>query len=817
MTKTFTVLSYFFILIITSFLATSQVSASKIFGKVTDENDQGLPFATLYIKNTSIGTTSNAEGDYSLEVSAGEYEIIFQFVGYKKTVRKVVTGEDDVRLDVKMVPEITTLDEVVVNAQDEDPAYAIIRQAIKKRKYFQNEVKGYDCKVYIKGLQRLDERPEKIFGFNVTVDTGIVYLSESVSEYSFQRPDKIKERMISSKVSGRNNAFSFNQASEMMFSFYDNIIEVEGISERGFVSPIANNAFLFYDYQLIGTFMDGDQLVNKIKVIPIRKNDPVFSGFIYINENSWRIHSVDMLLTKANQIEFVDSLNINQVYAPVENDKWMLLSQKFNFQFKVFGFKGSGYFISIHSNYLIEQDYEKKYFTHEIMSVDEDANKRDSVYWQKIRPIPLTSTEVKDYHIKDSLFVIKESRPYKDSIDRKSNKLTFGSIGLVGYTYSNTFKRKYFTINPVIDMIQFNTVEGLVPNLNLRYTKTYENNQFFRINPELRYGFSSNDFYARIEGLYYFNPKKFSFISLAAGKYVYQFDPSTPISPFINSYLTLVEERNFMKIYEKSFLRIRHRSELFNGGLLTSTLEYEDRKQLFNTTDYAFRDQNDRVFTPNTPTNLSLTDTSFPDHQALIIDFNLRLRFAQKYISRPNRKVSLGSKYPTFHINYRKAIDGILGSDIKYDRLQLTVTDDINFGLVGSGTYLVSAGTFINNDSTSFIDFKHFGGNETIFSSFVPGNFQLLDYYLYSTDNNYFKAHYEHHFNGFIINKLPLIRKTRVQAVSSLNYLKTSEVNNYLEFGIGLEHIFKVLRVDYYLGFLSGSRIQNGFRIGVGF
>ena len=372
---------YFFLTLLS--LITLQVSGEKIFGKVTDENGRGLPFATLYIKNTSIGTTTNSEGNYALEVTSGEHEIIFQFVGYKKTSRRINVGNASVRLDVKMELETTNLKEVVINAQDEDPAYAVIRKAINKRKFHQNEVKSYDCKVYIKGLQRLDEKPEKIFGISVNIDTGVVYLSESVSEYSFKQPNKIRERMISSKVSGRNNAFSFNQASEMMFSFYENIIEVEGISERGFVSPIANNAFLFYDYQLIGTFMDGEQMVNKIKIIPLRKNDPVFSGFIYINENSWRIYSVDVLLTKANQIEFVDSLKINQVYAPVQDDKWMLLSQKFDFQFKVFGFKGSGYFISIHSNYVIEKDYENKYFTNEIMSVDEDANKRDSIYWQK--------------------------------------------------------------------------------------------------------------------------------------------------------------------------------------------------------------------------------------------------------------------------------------------------------------------------------------------------------------------------------------------------------------------------------------------------
>ncbi|MDN5201259.1 DUF5686 and carboxypeptidase regulatory-like domain-containing protein [Fulvivirgaceae bacterium BMA10] len=799
------------------FLLCNQSFGAKIYGRVVDEHGNGLSFTTLHVKGTSIGTTSNADGYYSLEIASGSYDLIFQFVGYSTLVKHVDVGQEDLELNVTLKSEILALNEVVINANNEDPAYEIIRKAIKKRKSYLNEVKGFDCDVYIKGLQRLDERPDKIFGINVTIDTGIVYLSESVSTFSFQHPGKIKEKMISSKVSGRNNAFSFNQASEMMFSFYENIIKVEGLTERGLVSPIANNALLFYRYKLEGTSIEAGRIINKIKVMPIRKTDPVFTGHIYIVEDSWRIHSVDLLLTKDNQIEFVDSLFVNQVYAPVEQNKWMILSQKFTFRFNAFGFKGSGYFISVHSDYQIEPDYEKKYFTNEIMLVEEDANKRDSAYWRKIRPMPLTIKELKDYKIKDSLQVVKESKLYKDSIDRKSNKANFGNVFLTGYTFRKSYKRQYFFVDPLISLFQFNTIEGLATNIKVAYVKAFENRKFYRIEPELRYGFSNNKLNARIRALYYYNPKKFSYGSLSFGTFIHQINQENPINPLTNTITTLTEERNYIKLFQKTFVELKHRTELFNGGLLTSSLEFSEREQLFNSSDFTFNDRENRVYGPNTPVNTILEDTSFPIHQTLLVNFNLRLRIGQKYISMPNRKISLGTKYPTINLQFSKALKNVLGSDTQFDLFQMSIEDDMKFGLLGSANYLIKAGTFLNRDRLTFIDYKHFNGNRTYFGRFELGNFQLLDYYLYSTNGSFLQGHYEQHFNGFIINKLPLIRKTKVQTVVTLNYLRTKRLNNYYEIGFGLEHIFKFLRVDYFTSISNAENARHGVRLGFGF
>jgi len=803
------------IFIFLALIAFTTARAAEVRGIVTDENNVGLPFTTLYLKGTSTGTTTNLEGFYAMQLQPGPYQLVFQYVGYKTQVHDITITSSDLELNVRMVPDVIRLNEVVIKAGQEDPAYRVIRNAIKKRKFHLTEINGYSCDVYVKGLQRLDKVPEKILGFNLDLDTGIVYLSESVSQLSFKQPDDIKETVISSKVSGNNQAFSYNMAHQMMANFYQNLLEVQGLTERGFVSPIANNALLFYNYRLDGIIKEGDIIINKIEVIPKRKSDPSFVGYIYIIEDSWRIHSLNLMLTK-NQIEFVDSLKINQIYAPLDHDHWMLFTQRFSFKFKAFGIEGNGYFVGVNSNYEIEPTFSRKFFSHEIYSVQMDANQKDSIYWATIRPIPLTQTELTDYHLKDSIQVIKETKVYKDSVDSASNRITISNILLGGYVHADSYRSRFYRFDPIISAIQFNTVEGLVLNFRLGYTKRYEDKRFFRITPELRYGFSGKDFYGQVKGRYGYNPKKYAYIEAAAGHFVAQYNHQNPISPFINTVMTLFVKENYMKLYEKTYGRITYRNEMVNGLRLTGSIEFSERRQLENTTDFTFFNWENKEYTSNIPVNANLSETSFITHQALLLDLQLQIRFAQKYWSRPYEKINLGSKYPALDLVYRTGIKA-LGGDVKYDQVEIRLHDNLRYGLVGSGEVFARAGTFINNDNLTFIDFKHFNGNRTPFAKFDLRNFQLLDYYFYSTDGDYYTAYYEHHFNGFIFNKIPLIRKTKIQAVAGVNFLYTDASRSYFEFGLGVEHIFKIARVDVFTNLLDGKRQSTGVRLGIGF
>ena len=307
---------------------------SQLKGKVTDSDGEPLPFASIYVKGTSNGTTSNIEGNYELELKKGTYQIVFQYVGFKQKVETISIGNQLVTFDVQLESEAVGLQEIVVAADAEDPAYAIIRKAMKKRKYYREQVQAYQCNVYIKGGMKLLDAPEKVIGVEVgdmggQLDSnrqGIVYLSESEAILNFKQPDQYKEIMISSKVSGKDNGFSFNRASLMDFDLYRNTAELQ----REIISPIANNAFTYYKFKLLGKLLDKNgRIVNKIKVIQKRKEDPSYSGIIYIMDDLWNIQSTDLHLTgKAMKFPGLDTVWLRQVHVPVaEPDVWRMFSQ----------------------------------------------------------------------------------------------------------------------------------------------------------------------------------------------------------------------------------------------------------------------------------------------------------------------------------------------------------------------------------------------------------------------------------------------------------------------------------------------------------
>lgn len=794
------------------------VSATMITGKVIDENRQPVPFASVYIMGTTTGTTTNIEGSYSLDLKPGTYELVFKFIGYKQHTENLQVGTQRIELNVQLVPELVNLKEVTIKA-GEDPAYEVIRQAQKKRKFYLQQVEAFSCDVYIKGVQRITKYPSKVMGIDVEaemdVDTtsGIVYLSESVSKFNFKRPDKIREEMISSKVSGDNKAFSYNQASEMLFNFYENVIEVEGLSERGFISPIAGTAMLSYKYKMLGTIFENGQLINKIQVIPIRKTDPVFSGIIYIVEGSWRIHSVDLMLTRDAQIDFVDTLLINQVHLPVEKEVWMPFSNKFTFSFSFLGIKGNGMYVGVNSNYLIDPDFPKGYFTGEVMKVTDDANKKDSSYWQDTRPVPLTLEEENDYRKRDSLQRIRESKPYLDSLDKKYNKFEASDL-LFGYSWQNRYKKVWIYTSPLIQNIRYNTVQGWNAGITLGYNRSFEKTKrFFSSSIEGGYGFGDKKPFGGVNISYNYKPVKFANIDFRWASTVEQVNRREPISALVNTIYTLLDEQNFMKLFRNTFTGVTHRIELVNGLMLTTTAEYSDRTPLINRSFEKFIDKKDREFTSNNPLDPARDTYLFSRNQSFDVTVNLRIRFKQRYYTRPNEKFILGSKYPALNISYRRAIPGVFGSDTDFDRIKISIDDKLNLKMLGNSQYMLSAGKHFSTKKMTFVDHYHFLGNQTLWSDFKLERYNLLDYYNYSTRGYFIEGHFQHNFAGFILNKIPLIRKLKLQEIAGFHYLSSSTIGQYAELSVGLQRL--VARVDFVTSFSENQKTGAGIRFGL--
>ncbi|UOG75419.1 DUF5686 and carboxypeptidase regulatory-like domain-containing protein [Hymenobacter tibetensis] len=872
-----------YFLLICCVLVSLTATAGVVKGRVIDPQGAALAFANVAVRTTTTSTATNEQGNYQLRLPAGQYELVFQYVGYKPRIESVrVAGGDTVTvLDVTLTPDNYKLREVVVRSTDRDPAYAIIQQAQQWRRYHRREVATFRARAYIKTLARFLEVPGKILGLvKVGPDfkPGIFYLSESVSDMTFRQPNVIQERMISSRVSGDTKGISFNRAGRGAgLNFYDNVLK-SGFSERGFVSPIADGAMLFYKYELEGTTQQGGVTVHKIRVTPRRRTDPVFSsGHIYIVEGTWRIHSISLNLDKNAQLDYVDSFHIEQLFAPAPgpSDVWVIQSQKITVGFTAFGFKGNGYLTAVLSNYKVTPTYPNrpaptvappvtanepadapitretaadirrqkpklaglnrevrrqtklaerdtagmsigKLKRGEVMLVEKGVNERDSSYWDSVRPIPLTEEEQKDYKVKDSTEVVRNSRPYQDSLDRVRNKLQPTSLLLGGYSYSNTFRKRQWYVAPVFNILNYNTVEGTVIHPEFTFTQRTDDRRFYSITPALRYGFSNELFSPSLSATWQYQPAKLARVSFRAGRFIENFDPNTQLTPFINSYYTLLENRNYAKLYRRDGAQLSYQTEAVNGLTVQGTLSYYDRRQLYNSSIDLWVDQEGRAFTSNQPVNEELPTTSFNRNQSLAFELTASFRPGQRYISRPDGKYNLGSKSPTFTGTWRQGVGGLVGSDARYTLLEVGIRQSIGMGLLGTSTYRVAAGGFVGTPQLSFMDFRHFSGNRTYLAADFS-QFQLLDYYRYSTSHNFLEAHYNHHFNGFFLNKIPLLRRLKWQEVASLNYLTTREAGHYVEVGVGLEHVFKVLRIDFYTGLQSGQRVGTGLRVGIGF
>jgi hypothetical protein len=817
-----------------------QVSAQtyRLSGKIVDEKNVPVSFASIYIRNTTYGSTANEDGNYEFKLAAGTYTVVYRYVGYLEHTEKVTISGGDQERNIKLENEPFVLQAEAGTGNEADPAVSIMKQVIEKREYYLNQVDEYSCAVFVKGVQRLVSAPKSLMNNSVAralqldaTGKGILYQSESISQYNFKNPDNVKEIMLSSKTAGLNTAFSYNKASDLQVNFYQNSFDIQGLSARAFVSPFAENALSFYDYKLLGRSIKSGRRIDKIQVIPKRKNEAVYQGNIYVVEGDWRIYGVDLYLTKKDaNINLVDTLNISQQYIPITDSVWLPTSALFNFSGDVFNFKFKGYYLAVYNNYNLKPGFKKGFFNGEIMRVDAQANARANRYWDLNRPVPLTTLEEADYIKKDSVAKIQNTPHYLDSLNRSQNGFNPLHYAAFGYQYYDRNNRQSFYMYPIFQTIFYNTVEGWGINSKVHYIKGFDNGQSFSITPNLRYGFAAKLFSANIAGTYNYDPKTQSAFTVRMGSDVLDLNNAGTRSLIFNTMSSLLSENNYVKLYRTKFGLVAWQREVSNGFMLNTQLSYADRQQLYNTSFNHITDVKDRRYTANNPLSNppEVESLLFPTNQALTFKASLTYTIRQQYITRPDGKYIEPSRFPKIRLNYRKGISGVLGSDVNYDFASVDVFDDrMKIGLVGYSAFKVTAGTFLNRKSLYFMDYNHFFGNQgTVFNPTI-GGFHFLPFYTYSTDRSFLEAHYEHNFAGNLLSKIPYIRKLKLEEMVGVNYLAQAgnvsysgignssltqpTKGNYSEVYIGVQRF--IFRVDYGFAFDGSRKLVQGFRI----
>lgn len=796
-------------------------SGQTISGVITDDKGSPLPYASIVVRGSTHGTTASIDGKYFLHFNKpGEYTLIAQYVGYKRDLRNITLGSSDMELNFKLTLVDFTMEEVIVRS-GENPANDIIKKTIAKRPYYAKQLDKFSCEVYTKGIFRLRDYPNKIMGKKFDLGDGdtskqkIIYLSETISSYSVEKPNNSKIEVLSSKVSGSTDGFGL--AAPQFYSVYNNNINIgAGLNPRGFISPIADNATNYYKYKYEGAFFEDGRQISRIKVIPKRKYEPLFSGYINIVENEWRIHSVKLLLTKESQMEFLDTLRLEQIYVPASADVWVIQTQVIYPAAKIFGVDGYGSFINVYSRFDPNPVFTKKYFSNTVLEYKDSSRRKTDAYWDNTRPVGLMNEEVNDYRKKDSLEQLSKNPVYLDSIDRKNNKVSITEVLLGGMDFNKEKRREEYHVKSLTEIVSYNIVEGLTLNAGVTYVKRIDSTigrRRLRISPNFRYGFSNHHFNAYVSSAYTFGKKYVSSISVTGGKRVFQFNNASPIGTRSNTFSTLFNEKNLLKLYEAWYVHASYSQGIGSGLTWSVGLQYQDRMPLDNTTDYSFKDVKDREFTPNYP--YEIVNSNIVRHQAFSANFGIAWQPGARYIQLPDQKINIGSKWPTMSLVYTHGLKGIFGSDVDYGKWKFSLTDIIRFKLLGIFNYRIGAGGFLSSKEVGVIDYSHFNGNISKFATEYLNSFQLLPIYEFSNTSKFYSVlHVEHHFNGFLTNKIPGIKKLNWYLVGGANTFHVKKTD-YLEVFGGFENIFKFLRVDYVFSFRDGQAGKSSVRIGL--
>lgn len=796
---------------------------SIISGKITDSRKNVLPAVSIYIKGTSTGTTSNNEGQYRILLKPGHYDLVFSLIGFKTIVKTIDLVSGETVTDLELSENTYNLNEVTVHAEREDPARRIMRNVISRREFFNNQVAAYSCQVYIKGIQKLRNAPKRFLGTDVQTELksigldsgkrGILYLSESVSKLKVKKPGSVHEEMISSKVSGNNRSFSFNQASDLMVNFYQNRIDLTNITPRQFISPLADNGFSMYRYKLIGKTQNPGHQIFRIQVIPRRKGANLFQGLLFIQDSSWNLQAVDLRIADQSKIELLDTLQIRQQYIEPRQGVFVLSTIEFRFSYSIFKFKGYGSYLELLNNYELNPVFTTRDFPADILHIERNANTKDSTYWNSIRTELLTKEELADYKKKDSIFTAHNTRRYQDSTDHEHNRFKPQSL-LLGQTFHNKFKKNSLTIAPALTVISYNTVEGLAFSPDVSFTQNTSDTSSYTIGGNLRYGFVNKRFNPSAHISREFNLLHHTVLSLAGGYAMKDQNRLGGVDALYNTFQTVSEKHNPLKLYERHFIKIDYSTDITRQINLGAGFEYASRLPLTNKAFAYLTGSKLKNFTANDPFSPPGNQLAFQANRALTIHFGARVDFGEKFVVRPDMIIPQGSAYPTLFVDYRTGIPGFFGSSPNYSLMSLRVSqNNIEAASFGRFNYSLSGGSFFSHKRLEYLDYQHFtSSSSTLFER--AESFEILNSYRYSASRYFMHIHAEENFMGSILGKIPLLRQLKLEEIAGISYMKNDQLLNYTEIYAGIQKFG--LRASYTLGFLPEGRHIHGFTLNLG-
>ncbi len=844
-------------------LITQNLLAIGIKGKKKKKKGEVMPYASVLVKGTDIGTMANENGDYEIKLKTGSYDIIFQYIGYQSISKKIDIDENVQTLNITMKEVSIELGGVKVSNNNEDPALTIMRKTIAMSPIHHKEVESYSLRNYVRGSFKVDDVPflfkkemEKNF-----IKEGQTYVLESVNEIKFKQPNSLSERVLSVRS---NIPPTMKGAESISFS------RINFYNPANAESPITAKGAINYKYVYEGFFQDKGLYINKIKVIPKIKSPGLYRGTMNIIDGTWSLHSVDF-----ESEEQIGKVKMKVIFSPIE-DIWMPVQADVFSKIDAFGIEGSARVVTAFKNYQLvknpkyatikpqvlddkifkteakdlnrkkldkktvleqkeltltqlkklskdlekEEVKEKKEKKEEIISSNysrsEDtlARKRTEDFWAEERQVPLTEIEVKDYQRADSIYVanaakinvklkedsLKKVRPAKF----KFNHLLSGNsypFNLIDENDRKKGYKDYFTIGNWKEDTRYNAVEGInIGFPRLSYRHRIDSLASFSINVKPHYSIQRE----RLNGSFGigYGQKKFG-IGVEAGRKVFQINNEEPINNLVNAAYALLDNRHFGKFYEQKYVRINFTPRINDNITLRTYLQVAERYRLTNIENQGFRKIADKFYESNDPIHQDYKTTAFDTHTQTRLNAVLTYRpFSRVRIYNGRRFVQ--SYGPTFRLENLSAF-----GETGFNRVELGMNHDFKWRLKDV-SLRAEIGTYYGDKPMYFLDYKHFNGNETFIQTHQ--DFRDLPYYQYSTNGGYAQLFTKVDFKRLFLTNIPYLQRKGWEERLYGNVLLTNQIKHY-ELGYGIKGLFGLLNAELYSVFNQNQYSHTGFRV----
>jgi len=781
-----------------------------VYGTTSDAKTGNiLPFAKVQFSNSKQATLSDSLGNYKITTPETELSdsIKCNYIGYASSSISIEkpgnSSSSDVliNIDFKLKSLFVDFEEITVKAPGELPSTILIRNVIaNKANNNKDKLDAYEYRLYNKiqfdlnnvgtdfKSKKLVKKLDVIFNYLDSTDEGNgflpIILSESVSKYYYKtKPSTKREIIEASQTTGIEN-LQVNQFLGDMYlelNIYDNIYKIFG---KSFISPISNSCQNYYKYYLQDSAFIDKNWCYKLHFIPKRKRDLCFSGDLWVNDSTFAIKRIEASVSPNANLNFVKDFYFRHDFEKVNNAFWMLKKERFiadvklTKKSKVYGFYARKF--SERTEFIINKEKENEFYnTQNTVEIAKDANSKTKQEWDSLRTKKLNKQELGIGNMIDSL----NQTPYF----KRLKNLAY--MGTTGYHPLGILE-----VGNVFSLVSFNPVEKFRVALALRTSNTFSKRIEFGLNGA--YGFGDNRI--KYGGLIRWNlsQRKRSLLSIFYNYDIEQIGVSPYAVSMGNTFSTVLSTAPFDKLTFITKAGVNLEKDIKKDIVGFIGLEWKEYQPL-GLANYLQSNAQTGAFD-----TISRIKTS---------EITARLRWAknEEFISGAFDRTSIRSKYPIIAIQGVFGIKGILGSMYSYQKTEIQLEHNAQIGILGRLYYGAKAGYIFGTLAYPLLNAHP--GNQSLW--LMSSAFNKLDFLEFISDQ-YVEGFIENHWDGFFFNRVPLIKKLNLRLVSSARiaygnlssrhqsemiypgFIRYFNKTPYIESAIGIENIFKFIRVD---------------------